>query len=537
MEFKGTRSAPGSSRLPEILRGAYNDLSNLGNRTESLRTAGRRAFSVNRGKIALLAAWVLLTAGSAARAGGPSEHSNNGVTHVSANASSNGHVPVTNGVNPVILVAGGDIGGNLFHYLDSALFVTSTDAAQVYVPSQGRFNVTPPLNESREMATATRLPNGKILIAGGVKCANTYLGPRCKALHSAELYDPSTGSFTRAGAGSGYKMASARSGHTATLIQGCNCAADGKVLLAGGVDDRIATIPKGIITTPPVKTAEIYDPVTDSFIALPAKMGYARVFHAAKLINGGKVLIVGGDDGGFFEHALASAEIYEPKTGKFVPAGVMAMPREFAKVTVFDPKVVKGPLAGKVLITGGVVASGRMRGDSTDTAELFDPASRSFTMVESRMSSPRAGHSATLLRSGPLAGKVLVVGGISTVGNGTALGTKQHSEQTADLYDPSAGPTGRFRPTGKLREGRAGHVAAVLLDGVNAGQVLVAGGENCNGKAPSACYVAGSSADKAAGNPGVGCELYDPATETWRELHNAMPTHVNGASGYGTLLF
>jgi hypothetical protein len=490
------------------------------------------------GKAAVLAAGMLFAVASAARAGDSRKPPVDGLAAATTNVGANASSPGVKAVNPVILVAGGDVGGSLFHVLASALFVTSTSAAQVYVPDSGRFDPTPrPLNESRELATETPLPNGKILIAGGLKCANGPLGPRCKALDSAELFDPASGSFIKAGSGSGYKMASPRSGHTATVIKGCNCPADGKVLLAGGVRDKVATIPTGIISTPPVNTAEIYDPATDSFIALSATMRDARVHHAAASLGDGKVLIVGGDSAGFFEHALATAEIYDAKSGRFVAVGVMEKPREFAEATVFDPKVIKGPLAGKVLITGGVVAHARLKGDSTDSAELFDPRSTGFVKVESRMSSPRAGHSATLFTSGPLAGKVLIAGGISTIGDGTALGTKQRSEQTADLYDPSAGPTGRFRPTGKLNEGRAGHVVALLPHGTHAGRVLVAGGENCNGAAPSACYVAGSSADKAAGNPGVGVEVYDPVSETWRPLRGAMPTLVNAASGQGMILF
>ncbi len=535
MEFRRNGCAASARRLPGAFCGAYSE---RWNGAETPGFACRRLISINTGKAILLAAGMLLVTAGAGSAGDAQRPSGNKLAAASASASDTKHVPVTSVVNPVILVAGGDIGGSLFHYLASALFVSSTSAAQVYIPDSGRFDTTAkPLNESREMATATPLPNGKILVAGGVKCGNGALGPRCKALDSAELYDPSTGSFTRAGAGSGYKMASPRSGHTATVIQGCGCPADGKVLLTGGVKDKIATIPTGIISTLPVKTAELYDPATDRFIALPATMRDARIYHAAVLLPGGKVLIVGGDSTGFFEHTLASVEIYEPKSGAFVSAGMMAMPREFAEATLFDPNVIKGPLAGKVLITGGVAAKARLKGDSTDTAELFDPGSVSFKRVGSRMSSPRAGHSATLFASGPLAGKVLIAGGISANGDGTALGTKQRSQGTADLYDPSVGPTGEFRPTGKLNEGRAGHVVALLSHGTNAGRVLVAGGENCNGAAPSACYVAGSGADKAAGNPGVGVELYDPASQTWRPLRAAMPTLVNAASGHGMLLF
>ncbi len=431
----------------------------------------------------------------------------------------------------VMLVAGGDVGGRLFHLVPNALFVSSTDAAQIYEPRSGRFAPTAGrLHDSREGATATLLPGGKILIAGGLRCANGIFGSRCVALDSAELYDPATGRFALAGAGSGRKMTSARAGHSATVIRGCNCAADGKVLLAGGISGTIKTSLRGITSSPPVATAELYDPASDTFAAVAAKMKDRRQNHCAALLAGGRVLIVGGDDAGYFEHALAAAEIYDPGTGFFLPAGTMATARELARATALDPEAVKGGLAGDVLISGGLVATGRLMGDSMPTAELYDPRVGRFIWVDSRMSAPRINHSAVLLTSGPLAGAVLIAGGIQLRGDGTARGVRQISYATADIYDPSVGGTGEFRPTGELNEARGGQAFALLSGGPNGGEVLVAGGENCDGKNPSFCYIAGSPEDRAARNPGVGAELYDPTTGNWTPLRAAMPAPVNAAA-------
>ena len=59
--------------------------------------------------------------------------------------------------------------------------------------------------------TATLLPDGRVLIAGG------------NATWIAELYDPASGEFSYGG-----PMVAGRRGHTATLLS------DGRILIAGG---------------------------------------------------------------------------------------------------------------------------------------------------------------------------------------------------------------------------------------------------------------------------------------------------------------
>ena len=149
--------------------------------------------------------------------------------------------------------------------------------------------------------TATLLANGKVLIAGGADQDPTGTG-----LASAELYDPSTGTFTQTGS-----MAVGRFLHTATLLQ------NGKVLIVGGALTS---------TSDPVATAEVYDPATGIF-TMTGAMATAREQHTATLLADGRVLIVGGTTSTGTGDPTATVEVYDPSTGSFSVTGSMAEAR------------------------------------------------------------------------------------------------------------------------------------------------------------------------------------------------------------------
>src|SRR5262249_52208202 len=110
----------------------------------------------------------------------------------------------------------------------------------------------------------------------------------------------------------------------------------------------------------------------------------------APVMANGQVLIAGGGN-----TDSASAEVFNPASGIFVPAGRMNVARTAPTASLLND--------GQVLLAGGAPGS-----DATSTAELYDPASGRFTLTSS-MAVPRLQHTATLL----LDGRVLVTGGFN----------------------------------------------------------------------------------------------------------------------------
>ena len=202
-------------------------------------------------------------------------------------------------------------------------------------------------------------------------------------------------------------MIGARETQTATLLTTGPLA--GQVLVAGGFND---------LTLAPLASAELYNPTTGSFTST-GSMIIARTMHTATPFSSGtlsgQVLVAGGsgDNGS----VLASAELYDPTTGVFTATGSMNTARAGQTATFISV----GPLAEKVLITGGDDAI-----HDFASAELYDESTGSFSLTAS-MNTARTSHTATLFPSGPLAGDVLIAGGLnSTTG---AL-------STAELYQP-----------------------------------------------------------------------------------------------------
>jgi N-acetylneuraminic acid mutarotase len=272
------------------------------------------------------------------------------------------------------------------------------------------------LTTRRAAHTATLLPDGKVLVAGGFENGNT--------LATTEVFDPATQAFKPS-----HQMSVARSGHTATLLS------NGKVLIAGGYNGNY------------LATAELYDPATNSFTPTNT-MTTARSGHVATLLQNGKVLLVGGVGVGWT--FLANAEIYDPITDTFARTGDMHAARESHTATLLA--------SGKVLIAGGH-RDRRPAITIYSSTEIYDPASGKFTAAAD-MTRIRHKHEAVALADG----RVLILGG-SDERDGDGAYT------SAEIYDPARNS---FRATGNMNSQRYKLQGTAVL--LSDGKVLVAGG-------------------------------------------------------------
>lgn len=257
--------------------------------------------------------------------------------------------------NGSVLVAGGN---------DSS--GKSLASAELYDPSTGVFSPTGSMTVPRGHAIAVLLKTGKVLIAGGSAAGNG------DELATAELYDPATGRFTRTGSMHAY-----RSCFTATMLK------DGRVLVAGGMAG--GEYPYHKVEA----TAELYDPASERFTET-AGMEFPRFKQGAALLPDGRVLIAGGSHEMGRQITYSSTEIFDPQTGRFSPGPQMKLPRY---------KLLSGVVAlddGRILLGGGA-----------DRLEIYDPARRIFTELNSDPLEGFLFSTATLLNDG----RVLLVDG------------------------------------------------------------------------------------------------------------------------------
>jgi WD40 repeat protein len=316
-----------------------------------------------------------------------------------------------------VLIAGG---GSVATFLNESAYAS----AELYDPSTGKFTKTGSMAAARAKATAIRLSDGRVLIAGGegcpgsAHCANAGNGanPAIADLVSAEIYDPTTGKFTRTGSMTGV-----------TQVAEDALLPDGKVLIVGQDNS----------------SAQLYDPATGKFVHA-GKVADREAPITATLLPNGKVLVTGSSSDGLD----TVAQLYDEASGKLTTISLTACDRD-------RPETATLLQDGRVLLFEG---GGYL--------EIYDPATGACADAFAISPAGRGNPTATLMSDG----RVLFAGGQLV----NPLSPAIQSADTAWLYDP----TGQPARTGTMHLARQDLTATLLPDG----SVLIAGGEDSNQK-------------------------------------------------------
>lgn len=292
--------------------------------------------------------------------------------------------------NGEVLAAGG-----IDNYADPSL-----TSAELYNPATGTWSAIANMNVGRENFTATLLNNGEVLVAGG---DNNNGQPYISPLASAELYNPTTGTWALTGS-----MHTARFNQTATLLT------DGEVLVAGGDDgygyDLKRNNPQSPCFCPhATATAELYNPATGTWKNIH-QMHKAREGASAVSIPDGSddILVAGGFQGNQYTgccYYYKTAEIYNPTTGKWTLTGNMNTARADQTAAQLS--------AGQDIVIGGT----NNKDGNLATAEIYDPTTGTWSYT-GQMNYPRVGQTTTHLFNG----QILVAGG--------------YGQASAEIYTP-----------------------------------------------------------------------------------------------------
>ncbi|HEX4667401.1 MAG TPA: kelch repeat-containing protein [Chthoniobacterales bacterium] len=290
-----------------------------------------------------------------------------------------------------------------------------TDSCEIYDPATNSWSATGSLNEAREFHHAVLLSDGRVLVASG-------LGPPTNGLmKTVEIYDPTSGtwSFTKA-------MLNPPGGNLVLL-------ADGRVLAPGG-EKQMAT------------SCELYDPGTATW-ALTGGLNIGRNGLQATRLGDGRVLTVGGVEP-MTPGYVRQCELYDPVTGTWSLTGTLNQTHAYGEQVLLAD--------GRVLLAGGRVG----KNNPSRITEIFDPNTGVWT-VGRPLTTQRVNFTANLLDNG----NVFAAGG-SSDGPGNDVLTSIEEFEAA---------TGRWHLlTTTLAMPRQYHTATKLLDG----RVLLAGGSS-----------------------------------------------------------
>ena len=387
------------------------------------------------------------------------------------------------------------------------LFLAQRDGdqryASVWYPAEGEVRVTTPLNAPRTEFAAVALRDGRAMVIGGTNDVD-------QSYSSTYIFDAAGGgSWTKTGL-----LHQARSAPCAAVLR------DGRVLVAGGYfrvkpDWGSIALPAVLAIARPggsdagpsplhdiappfvgaaMATAELFDPATGTWSKTGA-MRYARAGCQAATLADGRVLVVGSSGGwdgvGIGERAYDTAEIYDPKTGRFSLAGQLPEVSRSTSRALHDAGTSGGEGGSLVALkNGGAVLIGvgyywKHQGEATRSfrysparnawveigqtwAVYFDDPGSTPTVV-TRGVRNLAGAAAALLPDG----RVLVAGGLSAPTRTDDQAYDSVPVAAVLAYNPA---NGRWSRLASMPRARAGGSAVVQADG----SVVIAGGGGDN---------------------------------------------------------
>lgn len=310
-----------------------------------------------------------------------------------------------------VLVAGGTtVPDSAMNALDSAELYTRTNDSVTSAPGK--------MSTPRIQNAAVTLLDGKVLVVGGAGWSDAFSNTNTPSV-SADLFDPTSGTF----APTAHPLTTARAGIRAAL------AWDGRVVITSGGDN----------------TADIYDPVADTFTSVT--MLAAHQYGFALRMRDGRVMVGGGDGG------QTAVEIFDPAQNKFFMAPSLNQGRSMLTAHTLPD--------GRIMVIGGASMSAGSVDVPLSSIELYDPATNKWTVAPYALSTGRCWHASALVSDGT----VLVMGGYNVDKMCTSV-------NTVDQVDPVGGTV---KPFGTLPHPNTEWTAVTLHDG----SVLGVGGGAC----------------------------------------------------------
>jgi hypothetical protein len=291
-------------------------------------------------------------------------------------------------------------------------------------------SINPTVNMSypREAHTATALPDGRILIAGG----NTTRvnNPEFKLHDTAEIFDPETESFSLLTS----SMSIPRTDHCATLLP------NGLVLLLGGTDNQF-----------PSSYVDIFDPSNGQFTAttvqdgneLPLSWGVCFTLPNNRVFVFGGATVSNGQTDGALPHVV-DIQGWKARPVTLIGDSALFKRLDFGSVQLPD---------GRVVITGGMVDPYHQTTRVTSDIMLFDPADETMRVI-GEMKEARAFHGSLVTASGDIE----VYGGAHFDTSSTPQPIRLTSVERIT-------PTGISSKIGDLPDTRVVFTSAMLQDG------------------------------------------------------------------------